>query len=162
MCGGTFYQLAPDGSRIPYQYAGGREMHVSAAGDHGSTKTSDNQQVSDERQETAKSWDADDGAQTQNTTQTNNTEHSKPPPKKQTLKQKTMAMLDEELRLKMEGISGEGGESGVEYEDGKPVAMKRSVKENMFRYIWLYVRYFIHHLQMCIDSDNYADLTQYR
>ena len=46
-----------------------------------------------------------------------------------------MAMLDEELRLKMEGISGEGGESGVEYEDGKPVAMKRSVKENMFRYI---------------------------
>jgi len=71
----------------------------------------------------------------QNTTQTNSREPSKPPPKKQTLKQKTMAMLDEELRLKMEGISGEGGESGVEYEDGKPVAMKRSVKENMFRYI---------------------------
>ena len=37
--------------------------------------------------------------------------------------------------MKMDGISGEGGESGVEYEDGKPVAMKRGVRENMFRYI---------------------------
>ena len=48
---------------------------------------------------------------------------------------KTQRELDEELRQRMEGISGEGGESGVEYEDGKPVAMKRSVRENMFRYI---------------------------
>ncbi|KAL2257898.1 hypothetical protein VTK26DRAFT_8992 [Humicola hyalothermophila] len=48
---------------------------------------------------------------------------------------KTQAQIDEELRLKMEGIAGEGGESGVEYEDGKPVAMKRGVRENMFRYI---------------------------
>jgi len=46
-----------------------------------------------------------------------------------------MAEMDEELRLKMEGIAGDGGASGVEYEDGKPVAMKRSVKNNMFRYI---------------------------
>ncbi|KAI0534888.1 hypothetical protein GGR58DRAFT_33494 [Xylaria digitata] len=48
---------------------------------------------------------------------------------------KTMEQLDEELRLKMSGIAGDGGEAGVEYEDGKPVAMKRSVKDNMFRYI---------------------------
>jgi hypothetical protein len=48
---------------------------------------------------------------------------------------KTAAERDEELRLKMEGIAGDGGESGVEFEDGQPVAMKRSVKNNMFRYI---------------------------
>ncbi|KAF2971844.1 hypothetical protein GQX73_g1665 [Xylaria multiplex] len=48
---------------------------------------------------------------------------------------KTVEQLDEELRLKMSGIAGDGGEAGVEYEDGKPVAMKRSVKDNMFRYI---------------------------
>ncbi|KAK4043930.1 hypothetical protein C8A01DRAFT_32029 [Parachaetomium inaequale] len=51
------------------------------------------------------------------------------------MKKKTQKELDEELRLKMEGLSGDGGASGVEYEDGKAVAMKRSVKENMFRYI---------------------------
>ncbi|KAK5162466.1 hypothetical protein LTR04_003682 [Oleoguttula sp. CCFEE 6159] len=56
---------------------------------------------------------------------------SKPEPKKKM----TQAQLDEELRLKMEGLSGDGGASGVEYEDGQPVAMKRSVKNNMFRYI---------------------------
>lgn len=50
-------------------------------------------------------------------------------------KVKTMAEMDEELRLKLEGISGEGGEAGLELEDGKPVAMKRGVKENMFRLI---------------------------
>jgi hypothetical protein len=51
------------------------------------------------------------------------------------IKRKTQTELDEELRQKMEGIAGDGGESGVEYENGKPVAMKRSVRENMFRYI---------------------------
>ncbi|KAK3316776.1 hypothetical protein B0H66DRAFT_535017 [Apodospora peruviana] len=40
-------------------------------------------------------------------------------------KKKTLAELDEELRVKMEGVAGDGGASGVEYEDGKPVAMKR-------------------------------------
>ncbi len=50
-------------------------------------------------------------------------------------KKKTMAQLDEEMRQAMEGIAGDGGEAGAELEDGKPVAMKRSVKENMFRYI---------------------------
>jgi hypothetical protein len=53
----------------------------------------------------------------------------KPAPKK------TQAQLDEELRQKFAGISGDGGEAGVEFEDGQPVSMKRSVKNNMFRYI---------------------------
>lgn len=48
---------------------------------------------------------------------------------------KTQAELDEEVRHKLEDIAGEGGEAGVEYEDGRPVAMKRAVRENMFRYI---------------------------
>lgn len=51
------------------------------------------------------------------------------------LRTKTMAELDEELKLKLEGISGEGGAAGLEYENGKAVAMKRSVKNNMFRLI---------------------------
>ncbi|MCJ1252320.1 hypothetical protein MMC24_000125 [Lignoscripta atroalba] len=50
-------------------------------------------------------------------------------------KRKTMAELDEELRLKLEGISGDGGAAGLELEDGRPVAMKRGVKNNMFRLI---------------------------
>jgi len=50
-------------------------------------------------------------------------------------KKKTMAELDEELRLKLEGVSGEGGIAGVEYEGGKAVGLKRGVKENMFRII---------------------------
>jgi len=50
-------------------------------------------------------------------------------------KKKTMAELDEEMRLKLEGVSGEGGTAGVEYEGGKAVGLKRSVKENMFRII---------------------------
>lgn len=53
----------------------------------------------------------------------------------QTKKGKTMAQLDEEMRLAMEGRAGDGGESGVELEDGKPVSMKRGVRDNMFRYI---------------------------
>ncbi|KAI0148525.1 hypothetical protein GGR57DRAFT_232728 [Xylariaceae sp. FL1272] len=58
-----------------------------------------------------------------------------PPDKVSTDKEKTVAQLDEELRRKMSGIAGDGGEAGIEYEDGKPVSMKRSVKNNMFRYI---------------------------
>jgi hypothetical protein len=50
-------------------------------------------------------------------------------------KKKTMAEADEEMRKAMEGLAGDGGESGVELEDGKAVAMKRGVRENMFRYI---------------------------
>ena len=48
---------------------------------------------------------------------------------------KTMAQLDEELRQKLEGRSGDGGVAGLELEDGKPVAMKRGVRDNMFRLI---------------------------
>jgi hypothetical protein len=51
------------------------------------------------------------------------------------VKKKTQAELDKELELKMQGLSGDGGESGVEMEDGQPVSMKRSVRNNMFRYI---------------------------
>lgn len=54
---------------------------------------------------------------------------------KQPSKKPSTADLDEELRKRMDRLSGDGGEAGVEYEDGKPVAMKRSVKNNMFRYI---------------------------
>lgn len=46
-----------------------------------------------------------------------------------------MAQLDEELHKKLEGMSGEGGAAGIELENGKPVAMKRGVRENMFRLI---------------------------
>lgn len=49
--------------------------------------------------------------------------------------QKTLAQMDEELRAAMEGHSGDGGISGAELEDGKAVAMKRGVRNNMFRYI---------------------------
>jgi hypothetical protein len=48
---------------------------------------------------------------------------------------KTLAELDEEVRQKMAALAGEGDAAGVEYEDGKPVAMKRGVRENMFRVI---------------------------
>lgn len=48
---------------------------------------------------------------------------------------KTILEQDEELRLKLEGISGEGGGAGVEYEGGKAVGLKRGVRENMFRVI---------------------------
>ncbi|KAH9865766.1 hypothetical protein J1614_009353 [Plenodomus biglobosus] len=50
-------------------------------------------------------------------------------------KKKTQAELDKELLVKLQGLDGDGGSAGVEYEDGKPVSMKRSVRNNMFRYI---------------------------
>ena len=50
-------------------------------------------------------------------------------------KRKTQAELDDELKLKLEGISGEGGGAGIEYEGGKAVGLKRGVRENMFRVI---------------------------
>lgn len=53
----------------------------------------------------------------------------------QSTQTKTIAEKDAELMQKLAGISGDGGESGVEYEDGKASAMKRSVKNNMFRLI---------------------------
>ena len=56
-------------------------------------------------------------------------------PEKDSSKQKTVAEQDEELKQKLEGRSGGGGEAGLELEGGKPVSMKRSVKDNMFRLI---------------------------
>ncbi|KAJ5046605.1 uncharacterized protein L3040_003844 [Drepanopeziza brunnea f. sp. 'multigermtubi'] len=50
-------------------------------------------------------------------------------------RQKTVLEQDEELKLRLESISGEGGGAGVEYEGGKAVGLKRGVKENMFRVI---------------------------
>jgi hypothetical protein len=36
----------------------------------------------------------------------------------------------------MEKLANQNGDAaGVEFEDGKPVSMKRGVRENMFRYI---------------------------
>ncbi|OAK98898.1 hypothetical protein IQ06DRAFT_295221 [Phaeosphaeriaceae sp. SRC1lsM3a] len=61
--------------------------------------------------------------------------HKAEPAQDQKPKKKTQAELDQELQEKLRGIAGDGGDAGVEYEDGKPVAMKRSVKNNMFRYI---------------------------
>ena len=75
---------------------------------------------------------------TSDTTASQPSSDSSPNPKPEargSTRSKTQLEQDEELREKMEGISGEGGAAGVEYEDGKPVAMKRSVRENMFRYI---------------------------
>lgn len=51
------------------------------------------------------------------------------------VKKKTIAELDEELKLKMESMSGGGGSAGVEYENGKAEGLKRGVKDNMFRVI---------------------------
>lgn len=51
------------------------------------------------------------------------------------VKKKTVAERDEELRLKLEGMSGGGGSAGIEYEGGKAEGLKRGVKSNMFRVI---------------------------
>ena len=50
-------------------------------------------------------------------------------------RKKTLVELDEEMKLAMEGLSGDGGLAGASLEGGKPVSMARSVKDNMFRYI---------------------------
>lgn len=56
-------------------------------------------------------------------------------PSQEPKKKKTIAEQDAELQQKMSGLAGDGGEAGVELEDGQPVSMKRSVRNNMFRYI---------------------------
>ncbi|KAJ5782623.1 hypothetical protein N7457_004397 [Penicillium paradoxum] len=58
-----------------------------------------------------------------------NKRHTLPP------KAKTVSQADAELRERLEQMSGGGGASGIEYEDGKPNAMKRGVRNNMFRLI---------------------------
>lgn len=78
---------------------------------------------------------ASSDSNTKASTNSQGNEQSKPSTEKPAKKAKTIAEQDEELRQKMGGLSGDGGEAGVEYENGEPVAMKRSVKNNMFRYI---------------------------
>ena len=56
-------------------------------------------------------------------------------PDSQQKTEKTQAEKDAELREKLEAMSGGGGEAGLELENGQPVAMKRGVRENMFRLI---------------------------
>lgn len=58
-----------------------------------------------------------------------NDRHTLPP------KAKTISQADAELRERLEQMSGAGGACGIEYEDGKPNAMKRGVRNNMFRLI---------------------------
>jgi len=53
-------------------------------------------------------------ATAKSTEQKNSQVEEKPAPKK-----KTIAELDEELRQKMSGIAGDGGEAGVELEGGQ-------------------------------------------
>ncbi|KAF5009426.1 hypothetical protein FDECE_4358 [Fusarium decemcellulare] len=52
-----------------------------------------------------------------------------------TARKKTSAELDQELRERLEALSGDGGGAGVEYENGKATGLKRGVKSNMFRVI---------------------------
>jgi len=51
------------------------------------------------------------------------------------IRAKTQSELDKELQDKMAGLAGDGGDAGLELENGKAVSMKRGVRENMFRYI---------------------------
>ncbi|KAJ5411413.1 uncharacterized protein N7487_005772 [Penicillium crustosum] len=64
-----------------------------------------------------------------NSSDQDNTLHTPPP------KAKTVSQADAELRERLEQMSGAGGACGIEYEDGKPNAMKRGVRNNMFRLI---------------------------
>ncbi|KAK2731976.1 hypothetical protein FQN55_004304, partial [Onygenales sp. PD_40] len=64
----------------------------------------------------------------QHSPQTTRQDQSTKPPK-------SVAQADEELRQKLDEMSSDGGVSALELEDGKPVTMKRSVRNNMFRYI---------------------------
>jgi hypothetical protein len=48
---------------------------------------------------------------------------------------KTQVQIDEEVKEKFAGMSEEGGPAALELENGRPVAMKRGVRENMFRVI---------------------------
>jgi hypothetical protein len=54
-------------------------------------------------------------------------DEEKPAPKK-----KTMAELDEELRLKMSGLAGDGGEAGVELEGGQVRSLSASMAPDSF------------------------------
>lgn len=103
------------------------QYQSSASARHSSTSTSASKEGSSTTKDQA--TDANPENQTKNATQTPDTQPAQPKKKKSILQQ------DEELRAKMSGLAGDGGDAGVEYEDGQPVSMKRSVRNNMFRYI---------------------------
>lgn len=48
---------------------------------------------------------------------------------------KSVAQADRELLEKLELMCGGGGDAALELENGKPVTMKRGVRNNMFRLI---------------------------
>ncbi|KAI9150397.1 hypothetical protein HJFPF1_10163 [Paramyrothecium foliicola] len=50
-------------------------------------------------------------------------------------KRKTVSQMDEELRSRLEAMSGDGGAAGVEYENGVAAGLRSEVKRNMFRVI---------------------------
>lgn len=51
------------------------------------------------------------------------------------LREKSISQADEELRARLEEMSGGGGAAGIEYEGGESKGLKREVKRNMFRII---------------------------
>lgn len=67
--------------------------------------------------------------------QTKDKKIAEPPREEPKKPRKTQIELDNELRAAMEGRAGDGGLAGAELEGGQAVGMKRSVRENMFRYI---------------------------
>ena len=75
------------------------------------------------------------GAQQESKPEGEESSSDEPRTPKEAKQTKSATELDEELRQKMEDMAGDGGAAGVEFEDGQPVAMKRSVRNNMFRYI---------------------------
>ncbi|RAH49778.1 uncharacterized protein BO95DRAFT_438970 [Aspergillus brunneoviolaceus CBS 621.78] len=80
---------------------------------------------------------ADTSTKDENSSNTQPPQENTPKAKKPATdpKLKSVSQADQELRERLEQMSGGGGASGIEYEDGKPTAMKRSVRNNMFRYI---------------------------
>lgn len=78
---------------------------------------------------------SDSSTKSSNTVSGGDQKSEKRPTEEAQPKRKTQAELDQEVMAKLQGMDSEGGAAGVEYEDGKPASMKRSVRNNMFRYI---------------------------
>ncbi|CAH0003023.1 unnamed protein product [Clonostachys byssicola] len=79
----------------------------------------------------SKAESTEGGAQTKDSTRPSDS----PVKSSRSKDKKTIAQLDEELRLRLEGMSGDGGAAGVEYENGRAEGLKSEVKRNMFRII---------------------------
>ncbi|CAI7647968.1 unnamed protein product [Penicillium glandicola] len=85
--------------------------------------------VNSQGHENSKSRQEQNNQTLNNSSNQDNKRHTLPP------KAKTVSQADAELRERLEQMSGGGGASGIEYEDGKPNAMRRGVRNNMFRLI---------------------------